>query len=244
MREWYYVVDGEQQGPLSEEELRNILSSGRLPTATLVWTEQMPDWLEANQVDGLLVKAPPGVPTSEPAPDSEPVAVSAAAPAFLFISINRLVTMSILSCGLYEVYWIYKNWRYLKERDGLKIRPFWRGWFGIFHCHSLLTAIHTDRELTRVEAPTFSPGGLAAAWIILVLLANAVGHLPGVMASAISFVIPSFLCLVPVQNYINRVNQLRTPQAKQAGWSTGHMVCLGLGLFLWAMTLMTIGEPV
>ena len=24
-------------------------------------------------------------------------------------------------------YWIYKNWRYVKERDGLQIVPVWRG---------------------------------------------------------------------------------------------------------------------
>jgi hypothetical protein len=53
-------------------------------------------------------------------------------PLFLNISILRLVLLSIASCGLYEAYWIYKNWRYIKERDGLEIRPFWRVFFAYF----------------------------------------------------------------------------------------------------------------
>ena len=50
-------------------------------------------------------------------------------PLFLHIPVPRLILLSIASCGLYEAYWIYKNWRYIKERDGLNIRPFWRGVF-------------------------------------------------------------------------------------------------------------------
>ena len=121
-------------------------------------------------------------------------------PLFLHISVGRLILLSIASGGLYEAYWIYKNWRYIKERDGLKIRPFWRGIFGIFFCHSLLKRIHDDSEAGAIQKPTFSPRGLATGWVILMILANLIGRAPGALASVIAFVMPSYLCFMPVQN--------------------------------------------
>lgn len=133
-------------------------------------------------------------------------------PMFLYISVTRLILLSIASCGLYEAYWIYKNWRFLKERDGLNIRPFWRGVFGVFFCHSLLRTIYSDESTCAIEQPSFSPDGLATGWVILVIVANLISRAPGAVLSIVSFVIPSYLCLVPVQLYINSVNLKHTPR--------------------------------
>jgi hypothetical protein len=54
--EWYYAVGEQQLGPISQQELQQKLSSGGLPTDTLVWKEGMGDWLAANTVSEL---APP-----------------------------------------------------------------------------------------------------------------------------------------------------------------------------------------
>lgn len=245
MREWHYIVEGQQQGPVQENDLATMLSNGQLPPETMVWTQEMKDWAQADQFEGLIPAAssPPPIPQSPPAsaPTAPQAAPPAASPMFLHIPVSRLILMSILSCGLYEIYWIYKNWRYLKERDGTKIRPFWRGWFGIFYCHSLLKTIHQDQELTQVEQPSFSPSGLATGWVVLLIVANIVGRAPGAIASIISFVIPSFLCFVPVQNYINSVNTKKNPNAPHSKWSAGHTVCLIFGIVIWGLTLMSIG---
>ena len=241
MREWHYIVEGQQQGPVQEDDLVTMLSNGQLPPGTMVWTQEMPDWAQADQIEGLIpvASSPPPIPQSTP---TTPQAVSpSAGPVFLHIPVSRLIVMSILSCGLYEIYWIYKNWRYLNERDGMNIKPFWRGWFGIFYCHSLLKTIHQDQELTQVEQPSFSPGGLATGWVVLLIIASAVGRTPGASASIISFLIPSFLCFVPVQNYVNSINAKKNPNAPHSEWSAGHTVCLIFGLLFWGLTLFSIG---
>lgn len=163
-------------------------------------------------------------------------------PLFLYIPPARLILLSIASMSLYEAYWIYKNWRYIKERDGLNIRPFWRGVFGIFFCHSLLRRIHEDEEARSVQVPTFSAGRLATGWVILMIVAQIVGRAPSIAASIISAFIPSFLCLVPVQNYINAVNEKRIPGQKFYGWSSGHIVCLVFGIIIWALLLISLGK--
>lgn len=163
-------------------------------------------------------------------------------PLFLYISPVRLILLSILSIGLYEAYWIYKNWRYIKERDGLNIKPFWRGVFGVFYCHNLLRRIHEDKDAHEVQEPTFSAGGLATGWVILMILAAIVSHAPSIAVSIIAAFIPSFLCLVPVQNYINSVTEKRNPGQTLYGWSSGNIVCLAFGVIIWALFLISLGS--
>ncbi len=41
---WYYVSGGEQQGPVSEEELQSLVRSGVVSADSLVWQKGMPQW--------------------------------------------------------------------------------------------------------------------------------------------------------------------------------------------------------
>jgi uncharacterized RDD family membrane protein YckC len=41
---WYYVLGGEQQGPVSEEEIQGLIARGTVTPMTLVWREGMANW--------------------------------------------------------------------------------------------------------------------------------------------------------------------------------------------------------
>lgn len=160
-------------------------------------------------------------------------------PLFLHIPIWRLVVLAIFSCGAYEAYWIYKNWRYVKERDRLKISPFWRGIFGIFFCHGIMKRIHEDPEARAVLTPSFSAGWLATGFVVLTLAANLIARAPTIAAVAAPF-IPAFLFLLPVQSYVNKVSRQRRPAEKYYRWSAGHFVCLAYGAAVWALSFALI----
>lgn len=49
---WYFVKDGAQQGPVSDEQLRSMARDGSLRGEDLVWQEGMPDWKPAMDVIG------------------------------------------------------------------------------------------------------------------------------------------------------------------------------------------------
>ncbi|MCH8473703.1 MAG: RDD family protein [Opitutales bacterium] len=49
-KEWYFAPNNQQQGPVSESELRGMLQSNHLSGETLVWTAGLPDWQPARQV--------------------------------------------------------------------------------------------------------------------------------------------------------------------------------------------------
>ena len=58
MAEYYYVIDGNRNGPVGEEDLRGLAASGGVTGETLVWTEGMAEWQPyAAVLGGELVEA-------------------------------------------------------------------------------------------------------------------------------------------------------------------------------------------
>nr|WP_320133848.1 DUF4339 domain-containing protein [uncultured Holophaga sp.] len=65
-RHWHYVQKGKTFGPVPEEQLRSLLTSGGLFWDDLVWREGMAEWLPARQAPELL--AAPPEPPAPPSP--------------------------------------------------------------------------------------------------------------------------------------------------------------------------------
>jgi hypothetical protein len=162
---------------------------------------------------------------------------STSIPHYLYISIARLIILSILSCGLYEFYWMYKNWKYIGEKQGKDLPAFRRAFFGWFYLRSLLKTIRSDRDLNDVESANFSPTGLATGWIIFILIAAVLSHSGMLIALVIARLMPSYLFLVPAQSYINRINQTNALATKHSLLSKGHILCYILGLIAWVSLL-------
>ena len=54
MNNWYYAKNNQQLGPVPEDELRRLLSTGALSPNDLVWREGMANWLPASSVPELV----------------------------------------------------------------------------------------------------------------------------------------------------------------------------------------------
>ena len=74
MTDWFYVREGQQNGPMSFEELVALARRGELKASDNVWNETMQGWTPAGQVEGLIDTsyaayeraAPPTMPSSNP----------------------------------------------------------------------------------------------------------------------------------------------------------------------------------
>ncbi len=76
---WYFAKDDQQQGPVSEADLKRRLASGLLGADTLVWRDGMETWAAASSVDELATpSATAGFP---PAPAASATSAEPAAPA-------------------------------------------------------------------------------------------------------------------------------------------------------------------
>ena len=242
MDQWFYSIAGVQHGPVPESEIRRLAQSGVLTPDAPVWREGMAAW--GRLADAIPSLGMSGLMPTPPSPHNYDSAGAQAheltGPVFLYIPIWRLVVLSIATLGLYDAYWIYRNWRYLKERDGLKIMPFWRGLFGVFHCHTLLKAIHGDRIASSAAAPAFDASKLATAWVALMIMGRVMGRseVYAVNLVGLFFSLFTFLALVPVQRYVNEVNERLPVRPEFRHWSIGHWVCLGFGVVMWGLILL------
>jgi hypothetical protein len=63
---WSYVQNGKPQGPVTEEELKQLMATGHLGAEDLVWRPGLADWAPAGQFPELL-PPPPDLP-AQPAP--------------------------------------------------------------------------------------------------------------------------------------------------------------------------------
>lgn len=228
----YYIgKNGQQTGPYTEGEVRERMRSGVIQPADLCWKEGMQGWLPVGSV----------IP-QEPAPldvAGHEGEVDSSDPLFLYIPPSRLIWLSIFSLGLYEVYWIYKNWWFLKERLGLKIRPVWRAWFGVFFIHSLRERVHSDPTARSFVTPTFPPRGLATGWVIMSIASIILGRSENLWLNFVGAIAPTYLWFLPVQKYVNAVTMLRNPARRSNAWSTGQITCVVVGVIGWGLILIS-----
>ncbi len=124
------------------------------------------------------------------------------APVFFPVSVTKLLVLSLCTSGLYELYWLYKNWQIIKQREQSDIIPFWRAFFAVFFCHALLSQIRSEAESSGTGS--FPAGPLAAGWIITTLLWRLPDPYWLVTFLAVCF-------LLPVQHVVNRLNSVRAP---------------------------------
>jgi uncharacterized RDD family membrane protein YckC len=50
--QWYYAEDNKQVGPFSDEDFKDLTSSGKVTAETLVWHEGMPQWAAYGSLSG------------------------------------------------------------------------------------------------------------------------------------------------------------------------------------------------
>ncbi len=69
---WFYTSNGNQSGPVTQQELAAKVQRGEVKGTDLIWKEGMADWLPLNQVPEFSVAVPSapqfGAPMSQPSP--------------------------------------------------------------------------------------------------------------------------------------------------------------------------------
>jgi hypothetical protein len=159
---------------------------------------------------------------------------SRSVPVYFPVSATKLIVLSICSFGLYELYWLYQQWRLERDRTREDVWPFWRAFFGLIFAFSLFSRIQRYGDETSVPV-TYSPGWLAAAFVAL----NISWRLPDPLW-LISLL--TFLPLLPVRKAIAMINAAKAPRAEvneKFSWANVALV-IGGGLLLLLAVLGTV----
>lgn len=165
-------------------------------------------------------------------------------PEYFVVSPGKLAFFSILTLGLYELYWFYRNWQAVKKAEGTDISPLWRTLLSIFYCHPLFKRVAAAAR--EHDYPNlFSAKWVAAAYILILLAANALGNVDtdevGFNLLWLAVTLSSFIPLLTVQGAINFLRKkMQGPSVLKSGFSTGEVVLVVLGVLWFCLILIGI----
>lgn len=157
-------------------------------------------------------------------------------PPFFPVSVTKLIVLSICTLGLYELFWFYKNWCLVREREESKISPFWRAVFGYFFCYAMFRRVRDYPSEASVH-PFLPAGPLAAGWIVTTMLWKLPDPYWFVCYLAVLFI-------VPVQVAARRVNVTVAPQHNpNEKFTTGNWITVAVGGIVAALAVVGAFTP-
>lgn len=78
--QWYYSQQGQRMGPVSEEQLTDLVFSGQLKPTDMVWKKGMASWQAASQIPGLFPFIASDKPPPLPLDDTQPLLAESEGP--------------------------------------------------------------------------------------------------------------------------------------------------------------------
>lgn len=164
------------------------------------------------------------------------------------VSEGKLITLYLLSFGLYGIYWFYKNWKLQQPKMDKKIFPILRAIFSIFFTHALFNRINAS-AINLEQKHQFKANILATFFVAAVLVGNLLDPITmntglmdilsnnTVLITSLLLFIISVYPMTVVQATVNRINNdmLGYLNHKYSLW---NYLLIVLGAFSWFMLIV------
>lgn len=164
------------------------------------------------------------------------------------INPSRLVIYSVITIGIFDLFYFYKSWKHLKTKENLSISPFWRAIFAIFFCYDYFERVFNEATKYKYLSK-FSPKWLAA-YYIFTLLASAAWANATFLEPITDFIIFMFLFTSTIPLYLVQKaavfsNISCNPELSKVPKLSGmQLVGIALGTFFLVFVIFGILFPV
>ena len=126
-------------------------------------------------------------------------------------SFTKFILLDACTFGLYEVYWNYRNWKYIKQRDQSDLRPFWRAIFFPLWFYALLN------DISKVTGKKFFHSMVYKWALVIAIVAFALAaRLPD------PFWLITLLGFLPFLPVISVIERLNIAEGVTASKATSH----------------------
>ena len=165
---------------------------------------------------------------------------------FYPVSLAKFTAMSILTMGLYQLLWMWRNWRWVKATQARDISPFGRSLFGAFFFLGLFQEVRNEAESGR-GMPAFLGNALAIiymVWVLSVRFADSfTSRLPELPVSWLGVILllnlASFIWLLPTVQMINGLNREKPEiQRYNSRYTLGSWIAMLAGGAFLALALL------
>lgn len=146
-------------------------------------------------------------------------------------SLGNFIILSIITLGFYNLWWIYKEWIFFKQKENASFYPFVRTLFSLFFLGSLFSRIQTF-AIEKGYQKSFSINFLFVGYIFL----NFLGRLPEPYF-LISFF--SFLFLIQPYRALNyaKLNSPDIEVIQHKNFTGPQILIILIGLLLWGFVI-------
>lgn len=151
-------------------------------------------------------------------------------------SSTKFILLYVLSFGLYGVWWMYKGWRFFKEKESLDILPAARAIFAIFFMYSLFEKIQNFAKSTG-RLQNYSSFGLFMGFLIVSLLSR----LPEPFWFVSIFAFLFFI--LPVNAFNFAVGNSGDYKIKNDGFNGRQIAIVIVGGIWWILILIATFAP-
>jgi hypothetical protein len=161
---------------------------------------------------------------------------------YFSIPLGRLALLSVLTLGIYDIFWFAKNWEAIRKAEQRKISPVGRAIFAVFYCHNLFKKILQSAK-KHGYGDSYSPGILATIYIILLFVGNGLSRIEnttfGLNILWLLVAILSFIPLLFIQKAINFNNSKIVPNFnRKRKFSKGEIILTVIGVILFGLIVL------
>jgi len=148
------------------------------------------------------------------------------------MSSNQFMILSIVSFGLYPIWWSYKAWDFFRETEGADVMPAARALFNWIFLSSLLKRIK-DFSIRNGDRDRYSPGLLHLGYLVLIFA----GYLPEpyLLISILNALI--FIQPLKALNF-GKINSQEIATKEKTSFNTRQWVLIILGSLLWILAIV------
>jgi hypothetical protein len=225
MNQVFLYKDDQQVGPFSPEQIRTLVANGHFSYDDPAWHEGMAEWESLRNVFERL-DVPPPIPV---APTQTEVESPGDEALFHHVAPLKFILLTVVTFGLYELYWFWRGWKEVKQRENSDIWPFWRAFFAPVWFYPFAEQVFGMEGRSRAAW-----AGLLTVGYFLLTIA---WRLPEPYW-LISFA--SFIFVLPVVTAVHRLNKsLGVRGRAYRRFGVGHVLVLVVGAPLFAHLVLS-----
>lgn len=147
------------------------------------------------------------------------------------IPVWKFALFSIVTMGIYQMYWNYKNWKFFKEKDNLDVSPFWRTFFMPIFLSSLFDRF-SDMLKAEGHQKSYPTPFLILTWVILYT------YCPYAEGPVWLAYYLSFIAFIPVLNSLNIYWKEKSPELPEKLLTAWQIILLIAGIFFFITILL------
>ena len=154
---------------------------------------------------------------------------------FFSVGIAKLLVLDVLTFGLYDLVWLYKNWKFIRDKRGRSVNPILRTIFAPLFVWQLFAELSETIVEEGGKRPLLPPSLLAIFYIVIIFISRY-----GARHFNENFGLLALLAVVPLVLIQVRVNDLNSRQSIMTNtrFSKTNWVFVILGALVWILSLI------